>query len=491
MKPSPRLLKFLRRALLALAIAATLLAAFVIEENWRGDRAWAAVERDLRARGEPLDFAAFATPPIPDERNLFKAPALADLFLAYNSDLNLGGIRASNEPQKKALSTAAQISNMVATSTNYEPDGRLRGRIKPESIVTTPGDPTGDLHLAQTKLLQAKLIVGPLSTEPAEDILIAMKPVETLLDAVCQAARERPDAWLSMQLPTDEPSLDAGFLLELGRSLGTRATAKLALGRTDEAFADLAGLLALARATRTGGPILFPLVGEAMRESAADAIKAGCRRHLWTDAQLVLFGVSLADFQPFAQFKKSLQFERVWMVQSIDSPPRKLAHGEMGLTLPRWLFHGWVQQNKVSGSHALDEELASFEASTGRVFADRVLNLRQTSVALHKSRSPYVWVTAKMVLNIGQIISGLGVSENHLREAVAACALERHRLTHGSYPATLAELVPAFIAAVPADVFSGQPLGYTRTPDGGFKLTSLADDGKSEGKVWTQPGGSP
>ena len=71
---------------------------------------------------------------------------------------------------------------------------------------------------------------------------------------------------------------------------------------------------------------------------------------------------------------------------------------------------------------------------------------------------------------------------------MAACALERHRLARGSYPATLAELAPVFIAAVPADVFTGQPLGYTRTPDGGFKLTALAADGKSEGKVWVQPG---
>jgi len=53
------------------------------------------------------------------------------------------------------------------------------------------------------------------------------------------------------------------------------------------------------------------------------------------------------------------------------------------------------------------------------------------------------------------------------RLAAAACALERHRLARGSYPATLAELAPAFFNAVPLDTFTGQPLGYTRTPDGG------------------------
>jgi hypothetical protein len=65
--------------------------------------------------------------------------------------------------------------------------------------------------------------------------------------------------------------------------------------------------------------------------------------------------------------------------------------------------------------------------------------------------------------------------------ARTACALERHRLAHGAYPAELAELVPAYLAAVPRDVIDGQPLHYRRGAAGGFKLWSIGIDGQDDG----------
>jgi hypothetical protein len=45
-------------------------------------------------------------------------------------------------------------------------------------------------------------------------------------------------------------------------------------------------------------------------------------------------------------------------------------------------------------------------------------------------------------------------------------ALERYRLKHGSHPATLDELVPAYLSAIPADPFTCQALHYRVQPDG-------------------------
>lgn len=44
--------------------------------------------------------------------------------------------------------------------------------------------------------------------------------------------------------------------------------------------------------------------------------------------------------------------------------------------------------------------------------------------------------------------------------AVAGIALERFRLAHGTYPATLAELVPAYLTAIPLDPWDGKPIKY-------------------------------
>jgi hypothetical protein len=72
-------------------------------------------------------------------------------------------------------------------------------------------------------------------------------------------------------------------------------------------------------------------------------------------------------------------------------------------------------------------------------------------------------------LGVGTLKSYLPVAGLNLamrRTAIAAVAIERFRRAHaGEPPATLAGLVPEYLAAVPVDPFSGQPLSYRRTAD--------------------------
>ena len=66
------------------------------------------------------------------------------------------------------------------------------------------------------------------------------------------------------------------------------------------------------------------------------------------------------------------------------------------------------------------------------------------------------------------------------RLAVVALALAAHKAERGSYPAALAALRPAYLKAVPSDLFSEKPLRYSRVGEG-FLLYSvgenMADDG--------------
>jgi len=62
-----------RRALVGLAVLATLIAVFYTEEDWRGKRAWENCKRELEARGVVLDWEKFIPPPVPDDQNFFKA----------------------------------------------------------------------------------------------------------------------------------------------------------------------------------------------------------------------------------------------------------------------------------------------------------------------------------------------------------------------------------------------------------------------------------
>jgi hypothetical protein len=62
-----------------------------------------------------------------------------------------------------------------------------------------------------------------------------------------------------------------------------------------------------------------------------------------------------------------------------------------------------------------------------------------------------------------------------------ALAVERYRLAHrDQLPPVLQDLVPAYLAAVPADPFDGKPLRYNRLPKG-YLLYSIGEDGVDNG----------
>ena len=61
--------------------------------------------------------------------------------------------------------------------------------------------------------------------------------------------------------------------------------------------------------------------------------------------------------------------------------------------------------------------------------------------------------------------------------AQLACALAAYRANVGRYPASLAELVPKYAAAVPPDRFSGKPLQYVGQ-DSGYRLSSVGRTGE-------------
>ena len=75
----------LRRALVGLAILATLAAIFYTEEDWRGKRAWDNCKRELEAKGEVLDWNAYIPPPVPDDQNFFKAPHMTEWFVKHTN----------------------------------------------------------------------------------------------------------------------------------------------------------------------------------------------------------------------------------------------------------------------------------------------------------------------------------------------------------------------------------------------------------------------
>jgi len=73
-------------------------------------------------------------------------------------------------------------------------------------------------------------------------------------------------------------------------------------------------------------------------------------------------------------------------------------------------------------------------------------------------------------------------SEQTRRVTMTAVALELYKLDRGEYPAALDALAPAYLAAVPTDLFTGLPMIY-RPHDDTYDLYSVGPDGDDGGVV--------
>ncbi len=70
-----------------------------------------------------------------------------------------------------------------------------------------------------------------------------------------------------------------------------------------------------------------------------------------------------------------------------------------------------------------------------------------------------------------------------VRCGLALCA---YKTTHGSYPKTLDDLIPAYLSDSPFDQYNGEPLHY-KTVDSGFKLYSVGKNLKDDGGESSYP----
>lgn len=127
--------RILRRLLVAMAILATLTAAFYAEEDWRGKRAWENCKRELEAKGAVLDWNAYIPPPVPDDQN----------FFTYSTNIMLRFHKSQTEAQSEAA-TALQWLQLTVSGSNSFPlldFGKSNQLVVADLLVMTPETITG------------------------------------------------------------------------------------------------------------------------------------------------------------------------------------------------------------------------------------------------------------------------------------------------------------------------------------------------------------
>lgn len=470
-----RFLGFGLLGLVALALVVCLV------ENWRGARAWNQLKAELEAKGEKLDYQAFIPPPAADEENFATTPLLAPL-LDYDRSM----------PDKWRQPLAKQKADALSAALSNDPKRKAPRGGNWQIDDPVPLDEWQDYLVGHTNY------PGVARAEnPALGILRALQKFDTEL-AELETASERPRSVFPVHYEENFNALLPHLAVIKGIStvVRLRALARLKAGQKDEALRDVRLTLRLAECVKDEPFLISQLVRIAILQMAIQPIWEGCSRHDWTAGHLLDLQTSLAKVQILEDYGRAIRGERAFNNAALDmlrTGKARLSEFGVGdnhgasqpLDYARPLIGGWLRQNQVV-LNRLHQQLTIpiIDATKHRVFvplaqqADAVPELQQLS--------PYNVFARMLYPALAKTSTKFAFAQTALDLATVACALERHRLASGDYPAQLDLLVPKFIEKLPTDVINGEMLKYRREADGSFTLWSVgwneADDLGEPGK---------
>ena len=477
---------------------AILFALFYAEEDWRGGRAWQTFQAQSAARGEKLDFASIIPPPVPDEQNFALSPVVAS---CYADRLDKQGHRI-DPPNTSVVNRLAMEINR---NSDYD---------RPPTTGNWAKGTVTDLQSWQiyyrtpitnsVKVVTNDFPVAPVPQSPAADVLLALSKYDSTIEELRQASR-LPFARFPINYNADNPfNCLLPYLMEAKHCvqvLQLRALAELELGESAKALADVKLAFRMIDSMRQEPFLISHLVRIAELSIILQPVYEGLAGHKWSDGELVELERELARLDFLADCQLSMRGERNSSLSFIDHLRRQKNYRELILattfenaggqdriewgkivstTFYAFIPTGWIYLNEVTiGEMHQRWTLPTNDSSKHQIYpqvaqaADKVLG------SLH--RTP--WNVFAMMVMPGFTFAErkFGYVQSAVDLARVAGALERYRLAHGEYPATLAAVTPTFIGALPHDVVGGEPLKYRRTEDGRFVLYSIGwnetDDG--------------
>ena len=437
----------------------TLIVLFYVEEDWRGARAWAATKAAWEAKGESLDPAKFVPPPIPDDENLAALP----IFKV--------------EPDPKE--NGARVPLKLRQALDEETHGGDLPRIK-----ATPDE-------LRVGLAKAYARAFPGATPPA-DMLAQFDALYPVIPEIRAAARARPSCRFNLDYDVQPPMFRSFNLLtgqiRLSQRLCLHAVIAMEDNQAEVALDDIRLNLRLAAAAGRDPTLVAGLVDIGITAINSEAVEDGLARHAWNDAQLADLQSELGGIDFLAQYRFTLRGELITeSIPNLDYV--KILRGTRNpISMGNLWPVGWTDLTKSKVIDLILPELKSIDPQSRRVYPEvtrQVERDTEQAEALPWRLAPWnllVGISAPVFTNLAMKFAVTQVWR--IDEARIACGLERYRLAHAAYPASLDALVPASIDELPHDIMNGEPYHFRLQADGTYLLYSVGwnqtDDG---GKV--------
>jgi len=506
-------LVFAWRYFLLLGLLVSLPLFFYNEENLRASRCWDQYRNRVEASGQKLDPTAFIPPPVGYYDNFATTPFLAPLFdflPGTQQWRSTNALREINEFSRNYQEAAAAIGSQKGPRSNSW------------TIAQT------DLPAWHVALLNArnttnrksvKAIDARVSTEEAaRGILADLADAEEVIEEL-RASGLRP--YSRFNINYEEPNPAAILLPHLSaishvcRVLQLRASAELALGQTEQGFADVQLMFRLTDASRDEPIVISHVVRAAALQSTLQPIAEGLARHQWSEAYLTSLEQTLARFDLCAECRFVLEAERVLLgggvidylrrspdkyqdLSNMSAGPNQQSAFEAPAVLLTAAPSGWFYFEKLNYVRDFERFILPVVDVRGhRILPGIALAADNHFGALAKDHWPGLLLRHQLLSpllfpSVSTMTRKFAFQQTGADTASIACALERYRLANGQFPQSLDALVPRFIAKLPHDLINGKPLKYRLSEDQRYVIYSVGwnetDDGGTVNQTPSKPG---
>jgi hypothetical protein len=254
---------------------------------------------------------------------------------------------------------------------------------------------------------------------------------------------------------------------------------------TDGALTSCRALLNVARSFGDEPVIFTPMVRMELRTAAWEKAERVLAQGEASDATLAALQRLLEKEEAEPLFLYGARAERATWERLFTA----LEAGE----ITRNKFWAVLAPKLALGSRSAILQLSTRLVEISKLPMDEQVREIQKAKLFSYDRYPFfarTYLVPKVEKVTHDLRTGQSRGQAELRCAIAAIAAERYRRAHGSWPASLAALVPDPLAKVPTDPYDRQPLRMRRR-DNGLVIYSVGPDGQDNGGVIdpTKPSG--
>ena len=369
------------------------------------------------------------------------------------------------------------------------------------------------------------------STNSWEAVAAALQQNQKALDLLSRMV-ERPDVDFKMQYGKGFEDVSSFAVLNLGvvkksvQYLSAAGLANLHVGNSAAAVTNARSTLALTAAVQDERLMISELVSLAMVSFANSLTWEILQSRNVTEAQLAGLQSDYEKLNFLTGYEHALTMEQCcgdicldrWRQSNAalqaelaawtsaraefglaDAPPGPLVRARQTVQMYLWRYW-WSYSDELRALHGyevLQQTVRDIKRADSRLTAfqhqEAGLNLLGISKLNDEPGSPtyaYSLFSEPVELHTFlsksiSVIAGAGrrvmMFETARQIVITAIALKRYQLQHDHWPDQLAELVPQFLAAIPQDAMTSQPLPYHRQSDGTFLLYSVGEDGVDNG----------